>query len=120
VIRVDAIRDENGALEAVCSGDWGIGSQGTPSARLAMESIDAWLAAHPQAAVREIRLDLRDVDYEWGDGPAWLFQLFRHRGFRFALRAGPRSLKGLRSLVDAFGLSAELTVFADEDSKTRR
>lgn len=52
-----------------CVGSFGTGSKGNPSTQLVAESVKNWMDQHPDDFVAGIILDLREVEYEWGDGP---------------------------------------------------
>ena len=68
----------DGVLEVICSGRYGVGSEGNPSGRLVATSIEGWMADHPDQPVSRVTVDYRKVDYSWGDGPIWsVIPLFR-------------------------------------------
>ena len=60
---------ESRILSVKCSGKYGVGSGGNPSAELLLGTIKQWKSDHPEEPVTEIEIDYTRVDYSWGDGP---------------------------------------------------
>lgn len=60
----------NEALCIRCSGVFGIGSHGIPSGKLLQQALEAELRVSGRTT-RRVVVDFRQVEYEWGDGPAW-------------------------------------------------
>jgi hypothetical protein len=68
-MQVDDINYREGMLQVKCSGEYGVGSDGNPSADLLAKYIALWIADHPDQPVAQIDVDYSEVDYSWGDGP---------------------------------------------------
>jgi hypothetical protein len=68
-VHIDSILYEDQKLTVRCSGEFGEGSQGQPSADLLNACLSRWMDDHTENRVGVIEVDLRDVDYCWGDGP---------------------------------------------------
>ena len=91
-MQVNALDYRDGALEVKCSGEYGVGSEGNPSAELVRVSIERWIADHPDQPVAQIDVDYTDVDYTWGDGPVSSMVPFLARGI-----ASCRIIAGLQN-----------------------
>jgi hypothetical protein len=68
MIKIDKTFIKGSTLTIVCSGIFGIGSEGTPSAQLIRNEIVSFLN-NKDLKVTYIEIDFRRVKYEWGDGP---------------------------------------------------
>ena len=68
-MRVENLDYRDGTLEVVCSGQYGVGSDGNSSADLVKTSIEQWCSDHPDQTVVQIDVDYTGVDYVWGSGP---------------------------------------------------
>ena len=52
----------------ICSGRFGIGSEGNYSAKLIQKEIEQ-IISKPDLQITEVEIDFLNVEYEWGDGP---------------------------------------------------
>jgi hypothetical protein len=104
MIRIESVQYRDGVLVVSCSGEYGVGSDGQPSDDLLVDTINGWLADHPEESVRQIDVDYSEVEYSWGDGPMSIFfcrVICAAETIR--LIAGPQNREALRSLVGPDG-----------------
>lgn len=66
-MEVDDLNYRDGVPYVKCSGEYGVGSDGNPSAELLENVIAQWITEHHP--VTQIDVDYSEVDYSWGDGP---------------------------------------------------
>jgi hypothetical protein len=65
-------------------------------------AVAEWLRAHSDQSVREIFVDLTDVDYRWGDAPVLSLLPFIQQGVQqIRFRASASSAPALESLLAA-------------------
>jgi hypothetical protein len=104
----------SGLLALKCSGAFGVGTQGAPSAELLTRTIRNWLAAHPEEPVTEIEVDYTRVDYAAGDGPVSSMVAFLRDGVAtFRLIGSASNWESLKSLLEACQLPMFELVRAD-------
>jgi len=114
-MQIDSIEYHDHLLRATCSGVFGIGSQGQPSATLLRESIEEWMLSHPTDRVDHMVIDYTKVEYEWGDGPASSMISFIKGGVnKVRLVANHRNLLPLRNLFTENGLLMWFEVEEDQ------
>jgi len=92
---------ECGILSVKCSGKFGVGSGGNPSAELLMGTIKQWMSDHPEQSVTEIEIDYTRVDYAWGDGPVWSMVGLLDQGVdKFRLIGSSSNCDSLKGLLE--------------------
>ena len=102
-----------GAIRLAFSGDHGWGAAGRWDARLIDAVMKETIERHaPQALI----LDLRELDYRWGDDIA---RIMEPRNIPVAIVVSPRCAAGLESLADALGLEAFNVLFASPEAARR-
>jgi hypothetical protein len=115
-MQVDNIRYHEGVLEVKCSGEYGVGSDGNPSADLLAKKIALWIADHPDRPVVQIDVDYSEVDYSWGDGPlSSMFPFIAEGVTKIRLIASSQNRESLESLV---GTPGRFEVVAEDDRTT--
>ena len=101
------------AIRLAFSGDHGWGAAGRWDARLIDAVMKETIERHaPQALI----LDLRELDYRWGDDIA---RIMEPRNIPVAIVVSPRCAAGLESLADALGLEACNILFASPEAARR-
>ena len=104
-MKVDLIQISDSVLSVVCSGPFGIGSEGNSSGELIKGAIEQWVEAHPADQIEQVDLDFRKVEYSWGDGPvSSLVYLFRKGIKQVRFFASEQNQDSLESLVVSSGL----------------
>lgn len=99
-MNVTGLEFVDGALKVTCSGKYGEGSKGQPSAEQVRSSIERWIEGHPDQSVTRIDVDYTDVDYSWGDGPVSSLVQFYKRGVsKMRIIASRKNLDSLEGLV---------------------
>jgi hypothetical protein len=95
----------SGILTLKCSGSFGIGTEGNPSAELLTRTIQHWIADYPGNPVNEIEIDYTEVDYSWGDGPVSSMVALLGQGVRtFRVIASSSNCDSLKSLLESCNL----------------
>ncbi len=103
-MQVDRLEYRDGLLEVKCSGEYGVGSDGNPSAELLGESIALWIANHPSHPVAQIDVDYTEVDYSWCDGLlSSMFPYLAQGVAKIRLIASSQNRKSLEELVGTSG-----------------
>ena len=69
MIIVDAAVD-GAVLRLVCSGTYGVGSEGNPSGHVVKDTIKRFMNCDADPPT-EVVIDFTRVEYVWGDGPGW-------------------------------------------------
>jgi hypothetical protein len=106
---VDSVEYTDSVLRVKCSGSFGVGSKGNPSAKVLRETIESWMNAHTEERVEKIEIDYTDVEYSWGDGPvSSVLPLIKRGVNRIRLIASPQNRAALQSLVDSSGFPSGL------------
>jgi hypothetical protein len=101
VLRLESMHGGEGVLSVRCTGTVGIGSASNASMHPVRDALAGWMREHEDETVREIVVDLTDVDYQWGDAPVSCFVPFVREGVkRIRFLAGPGSAPALESLVE--------------------
>ena len=54
---VDSVDYTDPVLRVKCSGPFGVGSKGNPSAKVLRETIESWMNAHPEQRVEQIAVN---------------------------------------------------------------
>jgi len=99
-MQIDSMKFRDSVLSVKCSGVFGIGSGGHPSAMLLNKSIVEWMETHPEVRVEQIDIDFTEVDYTWGDGPVSSMVIFVGKGVsRIHYIASPQNRKPLENLI---------------------
>lgn len=107
MISVDAV--VNGTrLWITCSGDWGVGSEGTPSGRLLNETIKRFMKDAVERP-SEVVIDFTKVDYLGGDGPGWSLLPYS-RYAKVTYLVNDRNEQALRDLFSATNLDKLLNI----------
>jgi hypothetical protein len=94
---------EDGCLHITCAGRFGIGSQGNPSGDLIKDRLELALE-RSGSPISRVVVDFTQVDYEWGDGPAWSVLPALKRGLKVSYLARGKAKEALAGLFDASGL----------------
>jgi hypothetical protein len=109
---IDSVDYTDPVLRVMCSGPYGVGSKGNPSAKVLRETIENWMDAHPELRVEQIEIDYTDVEYFWGDGPvSSVLPLIKRGVTRIRLIASSQNRAALQSLVDYSGFPSGLISF---------
>lgn len=104
-MRIVSVRATGNALFVECEGFFGIGSRGTPSATLIVETCRGWIQSHPDRDITHLCVDFRKVDYTWGDGPAALGASAYKLGIRnVTIRPGRENKDALKEVISALGM----------------
>ena len=99
-MQIDGLFHRDRVLSVKCSGRFGIGSEGNPSAELLKSSIQHWIDAHPGVLIEQLDIDYSKVEYSWGDGPLWsAYPLVRRGVKKIRLIASAQNQAALESLV---------------------
>ena len=102
-MKIDKTHIEDTTLTIVCSGKFGIGSQGNPSAHLIYVEIKSFLDDN-DLKITQIEIDFRRVEYEWGDGPLSAIMPFMSKNLQIKFLASQENSKSLHSLFEQSGM----------------
>ena len=94
---------ENRVLKIICSGEFGIGSNGNPRGA-AISSIIEEHFKKKGNEIDSIIIDFQNVDYEWGDGIIWsVYRAFYNKQIPVTYYANLNNAKYIQSAISAFG-----------------
>ena len=96
---------ENSRVRIVCSGVYGIGSEGNPSAQLVRDALEDALQLG-KTSVLSVTVDYTEVRYEWGDGPIWSLWPAVERALEIEILASHANAGPLRRLFTESGFGA--------------
>jgi hypothetical protein len=100
LVKIESVSAEGEVLTIRCSGDFGYGSGGNQSGDLVEQTIKRWMTKNPKHQIKEIVLDLTNVEYEFGNAPQSAVSRFYLNGVeRWKFIANAKNLAPLRSLV---------------------
>jgi len=101
---INSINRRGHCLFIVCSGEFGIGSEGNPSADLIVETAVQWMDTHPDSSLTHAVIDFTDVDYLWGNGPTSAAVRIGRRGpTSITIKANDANQEPLENLLQKTG-----------------
>jgi len=103
----------NGCLRIACAGPFGVGSEGNPSGHLLKRTLETALDA-PDPGINEVVIDFTEVEYEWGDGPAWAVWPAFRRNLKVRYVARGTAGKSLAELFRVTGFAPTWDIQVDE------
>ena len=101
-----------GCLRIVCAGHYGAWSEGNSSARLIQDVIKRQLGRE-DCAIDEVIIDLTQVEYEGGDGPAWSVAPAVARGVRVTYLVRKQNREPLLLLISTVGFGRFVDVVTE-------
>lgn len=98
-----------GRLRITCSGVFGVGAEGNLSGRILGDAIKRLMDGEAEPP-SEVVIDFTDVEYEWGDGPAWSVLPWAVKGLTVTYLARGRAAMGLQDLFSEARLDRCLSI----------
>jgi hypothetical protein len=106
---INSIDVRGDCLFIVCSGEFGVGSEGNPSADLIVETAVQWMDTHPDSSLTHAVIDFTDVDYYWGNGPTSAAARIGRRGLRsITIKSNDTNREPLENLLRRTGLDRSI------------
>jgi len=108
-MKIDKTIINGSTLSIICSGRFGIGSEGNSSAQLIRNELES--AIHnTDNKITEIEIDFRMVEYEWGDGPITAIMSVINPDLKIKYLANEQNTQPLNNLLSQSGLQKLFTI----------
>ena len=100
---IEKIYIENSVLKIICSGEFGIGTIGSPRGAAIRSTIENSIIKKGNE-INSIIIDFQNVDYEWGDGIIWsVIPAVYNKQIPVTYYANLNNAKYIQSAIFAFG-----------------
>ena len=108
-MKIDKTKIKGSTLSIICSGRFGIGSEGNSSAQSIHNELES--AIHnADIKITEIEIDFRMVEYEWGDGPVTAIMSIINSDLKIKYLANEQNAQPLNDLFYQSGLQKSFNI----------
>ena len=101
-MKIETTRIKGSTLSIICSGRFGIGSEGNSSATLIQNEIESAISKYGHE-IKVIEIDFLNVEYKWGDGPISAIASVLKSGLKIKYIANDQNVRSLSDLVHQSG-----------------
>ena len=108
-MKIENTNIKGSTLSIICSGRFGIGSEGNSSAQLIHKKIESAFSK-ADLKITEIEIDFLKVEYEWGDGPISALMSVINSDLKIKYLVNEQNARSLQNLFYQAGLQKLINI----------